>query len=208
MAKIPLTGPHPISSLDRYGRDGKMAPNNHPSPGQDSQSRGRQTEPSSSSQDRVQLSREALQVSQMATTDRAVRDHEAAHQAAGGQYAGSASFAYQQGPDGKRYAVSGEVTIDASAVAGNPEATMKKAETVRAAALAPVDPSPQDHQVAIEASRMELQARAELQSQHVEESAEARKENGTPPSESRQQDSASTDPNRQSAPERALNLYA
>lgn len=96
------------------------------------------------------------------TTDKQVRAHEQAHVAAGGPHvSGGASFTYQTGPDGRQYAVGGEVPIDASPVPGDPEATIDKARTIRAAALAPADPSPQDRQVAAQAARMEAQARLE-----------------------------------------------
>ena len=95
--------------------------------------------------------------------DSEVRRHEQAHLAAAGGYARSgASFQYVTGPDGKRYAVGGEVTIDVSSVPGDPEATIRKAQIVRRAALAPASPSPQDRRVAHDASKMELKARQEL----------------------------------------------
>ncbi|XLM21540.1 catalase, partial [Chromobacterium piscinae] len=79
--------------------------------------------------------------------DTDVRRHEAAHQAAGGSLAGAASFTYEQGPDGKQYAIGGEVPIQMSQ-GGTPQQTIQNAETVRAAALAPADPSGQDRAVA------------------------------------------------------------
>ncbi len=98
--------------------------------------------------------------------DREVRAHEAAHVAAGGAYIrGGTSFSYQTGPDGKRYAVGGEVGIDTSAVPGNPQATIAKMQQVRAAALAPASPSGQDRAVATQASRAENQARMEAAEQ-------------------------------------------
>gem|GEM_PF-5376758 len=124
-------------------------------------------------QDRVSLSLEALQVQKLAATDREVRAHEAAHAAVGGQHAGSASFSFKQGPDGKRYAIAGEVPIDLSAVADDPAATIQKAQTVRAAALAPADPSSQDLQVAAAATQLELTAKTELRQQQVEEASKA-----------------------------------
>lgn len=94
--------------------------------------------------------------------DREVRAHEAAHQAAAGDLArGGASFTYETGPDGQRYAVAGEVKIDASPVPGDPAATERKMQRVRAAALAPADPSSQDRSVAATASRESLEASAE-----------------------------------------------
>lgn len=105
-------------------------------------------------------------VAQLAAADRSVREHEQAHLAAAGPYArGGPSFSYELGPDGKRYAVGGEVAIDASPDPSSPEATIRKAEIVRQAALAPAQPSPQDEQVAAAASAMEAAAQAELMQQ-------------------------------------------
>lgn len=109
-------------------------------------------------------SREQAQVIEdLATTDREVRSHEQAHLAAAGRYARSApSYEYVTGPDGRYYAVGGEVSIDISSVPGDPEATIQKAQTVRAAALAPADPSSQDRAVAAAATQLEAQASTEL----------------------------------------------
>ncbi len=105
----------------------------------------------------------AAEVADLKATDAAVRAHEAAHVGAGGSYVrGAASFTYREGPDGKQYAVGGEVSIDTSPVAGNPQATILKMITVRAAAMAPADPSAADRAVAAAASRQEAAARAEL----------------------------------------------
>jgi hypothetical protein len=68
---------------------------------------------------------ELKQIKQLKLRDQEVRSHEAAHLAAGqGITKGSASFSYQRGPDGVQYAIGGEVKIDASEVAGDPEATL------------------------------------------------------------------------------------
>lgn len=100
---------------------------------------------------------------QLRRTDQHVRAHEEAHLAASGGYArGGASFTFTTGPDGKLYATGGEVSIDVSPVAGDPRATIQKAETVRAAADAPADPSAQDRTVAAEAGQMEIAAQQEL----------------------------------------------
>ena len=98
--------------------------------------------------------------------DQEVRTHEQAHQSAGGQYASSPSYSTQRGPDGESYAVGGEVQIDISAES-EPAATIRKMQQVRTAALAPAEPSSQDHAVAAKASRLESEARAELQSQQA-----------------------------------------
>lgn len=101
-------------------------------------------------------------VDELRRIDREVRAHEAAHQGAAGSLARGKSFSYQTGPDGKRYAVGGEVRIDISPVPGDPQATIQKMQRVRRAALAPAEPSPQDRAIASQASRQEAQARAEL----------------------------------------------
>ncbi|MGQ9652128.1 MAG: putative metalloprotease CJM1_0395 family protein, partial [Phycisphaerae bacterium] len=94
--------------------------------------------------------------------DQEVRAHEQAHKAAGGQYAGSTSYSYQTGPDGRQYAVGGEVSMDLSPVPGDPQATIAKMQQIQRAALAPAQPSSQDRQVAAQAGRIEAKARAEL----------------------------------------------
>ena len=110
----------------------------------------------------VQNPQLAAEIARLQTTDRAVRAHEAAHVAAGGSYVqGAASFTYQTGPDGKRYAVGGEVSIDVSKEQ-TPAATIQKMEIVRAAALAPADPSATDRAVASSATQAAAAARAEM----------------------------------------------
>lgn len=118
--------------------------------------------PSVLKKDSVQISSEAREVSKLENRDREVRTHEAAHAAVGGQYAGSPSLTYTNGPDGRSYATSGEVAIDLSPVSGDPLATLQKAEVIRSAALAPSQPSAQDMRVASKAAVMAAQARAEL----------------------------------------------
>lgn len=106
------------------------------------------------------------EIDKLKSRDAAVRAHEAAHMAAGGSHVrGGAAFTYQQGPDGRQYAIGGEVGIDVSAVAGNPQATIQKMQQVRAAALAPAEPSGADRSVAAHASQVEARARAQLASQ-------------------------------------------
>lgn len=114
---------------------------------------------------------ELKQIKQMERTDREVRQHELAHQAAGGPYTGGASYEYEVGPDGKRYVVAGQVSIDYGPVAGNPAATIDKMQTVAAAALAPMDPSPKDYQVAARARQYMAEARMELAMQRLQEQA-------------------------------------
>lgn len=98
-------------------------------------------------------------IEELKARDREVRAHETAHKSAAGSLArGSPSYSFQRGPDGVSYAIGGEVQIDLSPVPGNPEATLRKAQQIRAAALAPAQPSAQDYAVAAEAARMAAEA--------------------------------------------------
>jgi len=115
---------------------------------------------------------ERAQIQQLKARDREVRAHEAAHMAAAGGLARGVSYSYQVGPDGQRYAVGGEVGIAASAVPGDPQATLAIANRVRAAAMAPAQPSSQDMAVAAAAAQMAAQARAELAAQAVSDEGE------------------------------------
>ncbi|UCH82063.1 MAG: hypothetical protein JSW20_05395 [Nitrospiraceae bacterium] len=122
---------------------------------------------------------EQKEIADLQKLDAEVRQHENAHIAAAGAYAHGVSFVYQAGPDGRRYAVGGEVSIDTSPVHDNLDATIAKAQTIRAAANAPAEPSPRDRQVAAAATRMETAARAEKMRDLAEgrESAEVNVQN-------------------------------
>lgn len=102
------------------------------------------------------------QIAELERIDRAVRAHERAHlAAAGGLAVSAATFSYRRGPDGKLYAVGGEVSIDTSPEK-TPRETISKAGRIVAAALAPADPSAQDHAVANHAEQMAMSAQQEL----------------------------------------------
>lgn len=106
---------------------------------------------------------ERRQIRELAQRDQEVRAHEQAHRAAAGRFAvGGPSYDQVRGPDGRQYAVGGEVQIDVSPVPDDPEATLRKMQQVQAAALAPSEPSPQDRRVAAEATQRANRARAEL----------------------------------------------
>ncbi|MDH5391580.1 MAG: putative metalloprotease CJM1_0395 family protein [Gammaproteobacteria bacterium] len=129
------------------------------------------TEPSATEkrEEKQHQQAEASQIQKLQSRDREVRSHEAAHIAAGGQHVTSgASFTYQRGPDGRLYAVGGEVSISTSAVPADPQATLAKAEVIRRAALAPADPSSQDLRVASDATRMASRARVDIAIQQRE----------------------------------------
>ncbi len=121
------------------------------------------------------LSREEIaKLLDLKKRDKEVRRHEAAHMAAGGTYVkGAPTYSYQIGPDGRRYAVGGEVSIDTSKES-DPARTLQKMRTVQRAALAPANPSPQDRLVAAKAAMIATQAQMELmQEQSVKQEIQA-----------------------------------
>ncbi len=120
-----------------------------------------------------QLSQEEIaQVAELKNRDMEVRQHEQAHlSAAGGLATSGANFSFQRGPDGASYAVGGEVSIDTSDIQGDPEASLRKADIIKRAALAPISPSSQDQKVAAQASAMANKAQAELIKKHQDVTA-------------------------------------
>jgi hypothetical protein len=123
------------------------------------------SENESKQQDRIQEQQQQQDlklIRSLSQRDREVQAHENAHSAVGGQYAGSANYTYQRGPDGVNYAVGGEVPIDVGIIQGNPQATLEKMQLVQRAALAPAEPSSQDRKVAAIAVQQANQARAEI----------------------------------------------
>ena len=137
---------------------------------------GAQADVQAGGAEQVQSPEQQQRVQELQRIDTSVRQHEAAHQSAGGPHAGSASFTYTRGPDGKNYAVAGEVPVDTSPER-EPEATIRKMETVKAAALAPSDPSAQDLRVAQQADAQKAQAQQELRRKQAGE--ESGGQNGT-----------------------------
>ena len=121
---------------------------------------------------------EQQQIRQLAARDQEVRQHEQAHVAAGGRFASSPSFEFVRGPDGVSYAVAGEVQIDTSPVPGDPEATAQKAQQIRRAANAPLEPSAADRRAAAQAARMQIEAQQDIRQEAAEERREARETNG------------------------------
>ena len=112
---------------------------------------------------------EMAQIKALEARDREVRQHEQAHLAAAGNLArGGIRYDEVRGPDGRRYAIAGEVQIDVSPVPGDPRATIEKAQRVQRAALAPSEPSGKDRQIARQAQSMELDARVELAAASVD----------------------------------------
>lgn len=121
---------------------------------------------------------EKQQVDYLKKRDQEVRAHEMAHVSVGGSLVKrGAMYEYESGPDGKRYAVGGDVILDVSE-GRTPEETIRKAERVRAAAMAPAEPSAQDYKVASQADQMASEARMELREQQTAERAGTAGEDG------------------------------
>ena len=100
--------------------------------------------------------------------DAKVKAHEQAHLSAAGDIAiGGAHYQYVIGPDGKKYAVAGDVNILVEK-GKNPKETIQKMQQVITAALAPADPSMQDLKVAQQASEEISKAIQKLNSKHID----------------------------------------
>lgn len=108
-------------------------------------------------------------IKELQLRDREVRAHEQAHAAAGGPYTGAPSYSFEVGPDGKKYAVDGEVSVDLSPIKGDPQATITKLQKVYNAALAPANPSIQDTRVANKAAQLIAEAQSQLLSESFEQ---------------------------------------
>ncbi|TMS93351.1 catalase [Pseudoalteromonas sp. S201] len=168
------------SDSSTYTASGKIADNktieqregNADSDQDDAEQEKQQAAEEVSEQEELQLEQEQQQIKELKARDTEVRTHEQAHAAVGGQYAGSPSYEYQRGPDGTNYAVGGEVPIDVGIINGDPQATIDKMQTVRAAALAPAEPSGADRAIAADATQKMAAAQAELASADDEDSSE------------------------------------
>ena len=105
---------------------------------------------------------EEAQVRELQARDREVRAHEQAHKAAAGDLApGPPRYETTRGPDGRSYAVGGEVTINLRE-GDTPEETVEIARRAQRAALAPAEPSPQDRAVAAQAAQLAAEAQSEI----------------------------------------------
>jgi hypothetical protein len=130
---------------------------------------------------------EEAQLRKLQARDRAVRAHEQAHAAAGAGIAGPPSYTYQTGPDGRRYAVGGEVAIRARPSSSDPQAAIRQLQQVVRAALAPATPSSHDRAVAAEAqakiAALQTKILRERQAAAREELEPARHNSGSDPAD-------------------------
>lgn len=112
------------------------------------------------------------EVEELKQRDAEVRAHEQAHIAAAAGLSTSApTYTYQTGPDGKKYAVGGEVNVSFTE-SGNPETDLRNAEAMKNSALAPADPSSQDRSVAGEAEKLIQKAQQEIAQQQKQQKEE------------------------------------
>lgn len=114
---------------------------------------------------------EQRRLAELKRIDAEVRAHEQAHIRVGRELITSGpNYTYTYGPDGKQYAVSGEVSIDTSPEP-HAQANIDKGQRVQDTALAPIDPSPQDRSVAASGRRLEEQGRRDLREEGQGDSA-------------------------------------
>ncbi|WP_440054339.1 putative metalloprotease CJM1_0395 family protein [Pseudoalteromonas sp. T1lg65] len=133
-----------------------------------------------SEKEQQQAEQDEQVIQELKSRDREVRLHEQAHARVGGQHAGSPSYEYQRGPDGNNYAIGGQVMIDVAPIEGDPQATIEKMQTVRAAALAPAEPSGADRAIAADATQKLSAAQAELAKQSISGEEESNNKNKVP----------------------------
>ena len=129
---------------------------------------------------------EQQQVSKLRARDAEVRTHEQAHiAAAAGINASAPTYTYETGPDGKKYAVGGEVSISFNK-SEDPTQNMAKAEAMKAAAMAPAEPSSQDLSVARHAEVIMAEAKQAM-------SDEQNNSQDTPDREKKEKPATTTD---------------
>lgn len=126
-------------------------------------------------QEKLQQPEVKQEIRQLQMTEQEVIKHEQAHKSVGGELTGPVSYTYTNGPDDKRYIDGGEVSIQMKEGA-TPEETLTILQRVRAAALAPADPSPQDLRVASSATSQMQQVRSEIAAANYEEFTGSRDE--------------------------------
>lgn len=94
---------------------------------------------------------EKADLTRLQQRDQQVRQEEKAHAAVAGDLAGPITYSFQQGPDGRQYAVGGSVGIRATTVSGDPDEAKRLGGRMAAAANAATNPSAQDYATARQA---------------------------------------------------------
>lgn len=90
-----------------------------------------------------------------------IQRHIESHRAVTTQHSSPPNYQYQP-LDGALYIVLGDVVFDTSAEPNNPQATLEKAQLIRMASMAPIDPSLQDRNASQQAMMMVTQAKGEI----------------------------------------------
>ncbi|MFH2060913.1 MAG: putative metalloprotease CJM1_0395 family protein [Pseudomonadota bacterium] len=180
-AIVPAYGPTIIDQTSQVQDPEKTGQNNDQTDTQSNNSQDVSTpeqnfEPDTTTVNGQALTQEQMRVlDQLRQVDTQVRRHEMAHVAAGGRYITSgATFSYQKGPDGRNYAIGGEVGIDTAPIPGDPQATIQKMRQIKSAALAPANPSAQDMKVASQATSNVSKALSELMVLQAKEQAKTK----------------------------------
>lgn len=129
----------------------------------------RKTEKSELTKEKDLTPEQKQEVAKMQKTDADVKAHEQAHKAAaGGLNTSAANYQYEEGPDGNKYAVAGDVSISYRE-GSDPEENLRNAQALKRAALAPADPSSTDKAVASSADAKIAEAQRQIQEQQQEE---------------------------------------
>lgn len=134
--------PHPVNAMPQDAQHGHEQKDQVQISDQARERFGENSSSDAGIKDEKDLSQEEKrEVEKLKKVDQDVKAHENAHMAAGSDVVvGGASYEYARAPDGKMYAVGGEVKIDTSRES-SPEATVRKMQKVRRAALATAQPS-------------------------------------------------------------------
>jgi hypothetical protein len=118
---------------------------------------GDRWEPSTGSSEQIQRELQELQ-----QRDREVRRSEFMKLQYAGIHALGPRFDFEIGPDGKAYAVEGDVVLDIKTEAGNPVRTAEKLADVKRALMMVPNPGPEVRRLAAEVARRELVARVAM----------------------------------------------
>jgi len=160
-------GPSPSLFIQRHGQNNGQVNDTETHEVNHTQE-NKQVESSNSLDSPLEDPQVRAQVMELQIIEDKVIAHEQAHKAAGGEFTGAATYGYTVGPDGKRYITSGEVSISVPA-SDDPEQSLRALERVKAAALAPANPSGQDQSVAASASAKMMRLRSEIARQKAGE---------------------------------------
>ncbi len=111
---------------------------------------------------------EKREIEKIRKNGRNVRRRELVYRAVVGNHVrGAASFQYDTGPDGIKYATDGHTSIDTRPVINNPEASIRKAQAIKRTKI--------DRSVAVEIDKMEREARQKLREEQRLDSEDAAK---------------------------------